>query len=501
MNSSNGGLGEADSDANGGAGEMAPRAFISYSWTSPAHQERIRGWADRLLAEGVNVVIDVYDLKEGDDKYAFMERMVADPSVTHVLVFSDCEYAKKADERADGVGAESQIISESIYKAVKQSKFIPIVCERDEQGEAMLPVFMKSRFWLDFSSEHEANASWEKLIRALHGQPLHVKPRLGARPAYLDANADENTAPIKAKFATFTAAIQRQATGIGRYRDEFLDACIAYADRLRVRRPPEEGALGATPLEDCRKLTAVRDALVDWLKLEASTTAETDLSPVLVSVLERLLELKARPPEVTHWNERWFVAQRMFVYETFLYIVAALLQRRRYEVLNELFQTHYILPETDRRGETYARFEAFQDDTSALGNVLTTDGGQRYICPAAELIKRQATRTDFGLHAIIESELLVFTATLADERALWWHPGTLLYSEHGGVPRLFLRAARRADFKNLGRILGVDSADELRRVVRESWQRHERRFSGSSFLSFPNSLLAMMNLEQLGTLR
>jgi len=32
--------------------------------------------------------------------------------------------------------------------------------------------------------------------------------------------------------------------------------------------------------------------------LEASTTADTDLSSILVKVLERLLELKARPPEV-----------------------------------------------------------------------------------------------------------------------------------------------------------------------------------------------------------
>ena len=90
---------------------MKPRAFVSYSWSSPGHQARIRLWAEQLVNDGVDIVLDVWDLKEGDDKYAFMEKMVTDESVTHVLVFSDSEYAAKADARKAGVGTESQIIS------------------------------------------------------------------------------------------------------------------------------------------------------------------------------------------------------------------------------------------------------------------------------------------------------------------------------------------------------------------------------------------------------
>lgn len=146
---------------------IQPRAFVSYSWSSQEHQERVRAWADRLMGDGVDVVLDVYDLKEGSDKYAFMERMVTDSTVSHVLVFCDREYARKADDRSAGVGVESQIISKEIYDKVEQSKFIPIVCEFNESGEAFLPAFVKSRIWLDFSTEEKANASWERLIRLL----------------------------------------------------------------------------------------------------------------------------------------------------------------------------------------------------------------------------------------------------------------------------------------------------------------------------------------------
>ena len=82
---------------------MTPKVFISYSWTSPGHQALVKQWADQLLSDGVDVVLDIYDLKEGNDKYVFMERMVTDEAVTHVLVVSDKGYSEKADARKAGL--------------------------------------------------------------------------------------------------------------------------------------------------------------------------------------------------------------------------------------------------------------------------------------------------------------------------------------------------------------------------------------------------------------
>ncbi len=52
------------------------KVFISYAW---AVQTQVVELAERLLANGVNIVLDVYDLKEGQDKYASMEQSVNDP--------------------------------------------------------------------------------------------------------------------------------------------------------------------------------------------------------------------------------------------------------------------------------------------------------------------------------------------------------------------------------------------------------------------------------------
>lgn len=106
------------------AAVVTPKAFISYSWTSLAHQSTVKQWAERLLADGVNVVMDIFDLKEGHDKYAFMEQMVTDPTVTHVLVMCDKAYAEKADARKAGVGTERRSFRKrSTTRSISRSLF------------------------------------------------------------------------------------------------------------------------------------------------------------------------------------------------------------------------------------------------------------------------------------------------------------------------------------------------------------------------------------------
>lgn len=120
--------------------DRIPKVFISYSWSSDA---QVLSLAQRLIAHGVDVVLDKWDLKEGQDKYAFMERCVNDPEITKVLIVCDKQYADKANNRTGGVGDETVIISSEIYGNIKQEKFIPIITERDEMGLLMCQLILK----------------------------------------------------------------------------------------------------------------------------------------------------------------------------------------------------------------------------------------------------------------------------------------------------------------------------------------------------------------------
>ncbi|MEA2066855.1 MAG: TIR domain-containing protein [Thermotogota bacterium] len=477
---------------------MEPKVFISYSWNDQTHQELVKHWAERLVADGIDVILDIYDLKEGHDKYAFMERMVADSSVTHVLVICDKKYAKKADLRKAGVGTESQIISNEVYEKVEQSKFIPIVCEFGSDGEPLLPAFLKSRMWINFSSPEAENENWEQLIRLLYGKPQHVKPKKGKAPTYITSDTPVPTSETSAKFNSLRQAILQDKKGISIYRRDFIESCIKYADELRIRERPQVESIGEKVLEDANKLKAIRDHLVDWVLLESESSDEEEFSETLIEVLEKLRELKSRPPEITSWNDSWVEAHSVFVYESFLYIVAALLKTGSYKVLHEIFTSHYLLPSSDRYGDSnFETFDAFYGYSKTLQAVLAPEG-RKLSSPAGELLKRHADREDLPFGDIMQAELLTLLMSFITPESEWY-PQTLHYSSHGNRYPFFIRATQHKYFKKLIIITGVESADKLREKVKEG---HERLGVNMWHdFHFERNFWSNMNMDKLDTLK
>ena len=56
--------------------DRAPKVFISYSWTSEEYRNHVIEFATQLRNHGVDVVLDAWDLKPGQDMYVFMEQCV-----------------------------------------------------------------------------------------------------------------------------------------------------------------------------------------------------------------------------------------------------------------------------------------------------------------------------------------------------------------------------------------------------------------------------------------
>ena len=476
-----------------------PKAFVSYSWTSPAHRDRIRGYAERLLADGAEVILDQWDLKEGQDKNAFMEQMVTDPSVTHVLVFSDAAYAAKANNRRSGVGTESQIISQEVYKRVDQQKFIPIACEVDDNQQPILPVYLASRIAIDFSTPEAANDNWEQLIRVLYGKPLHEKPVVGTPPAYIVTDARTPANPIAGKFMTLRQALLQGRPGVKLYRDDFIRAAVDFADKLRVRTPPDVESLPTKIEADLRTLLPVRDHLIDWLLLEGQLASDADFTPVVVETLERILSLRYRPDELTSWSDGWFDAHRIFVYEVFIYVVAALIETKHYAVLHELFTTNYLLPESQGNpGTEFDSFDAFYGYSDVLERRNQRDNLRR-LSPVADLMKDRASRADIPFPQVMQAELVIFLAALirADAR---WYPQTLVYLGFGKRFPIFIRGVQHKHFDVLASITGIQTGDALRQAVEAGMQRMGVNQWFNFVVHSHVSLWDAMNMDRLDTI-
>ena len=211
-------------------------------------------------------------------------------------------------------------------------------------------------------------------------------------------------------------------------------------------------------------------------------------------------ELKSRPPEVNSWQDTWFEAHGLFVYETFLYIVAALLKTSAFPDLNNIFTSHYLAPSTERYGEVrFGKFDAFYTSSATLNAVLATEG-QRFYSPAAELVKRQAQRADIPFADLIQADLLVLLMALITPD-ISWYPQTLHYVRYSNEFPFFMRATQHKNFKKLSIITGIDNADKLRQVVKDGCERLQvNKWHDLLFWSHVNFLNAM-NLDKLDTIK
>lgn len=304
-------------------------------------------------------------------------------------------------------------------------------------------------------------------MRLLHGKPLHQKPQTGKPPAYITDETKTPSNPASGKFAVFKNAYIAGHKGMRMYRQDFFDACVNYVDGLRPRSQPE-GHSGAKIIATFRQLTPVRNLIVDWVLLEAQSDPSEDFAEALVELLERLLNLKGHPRDIANsWNESWYDAHGLFVFETFLYVVAALLKSGAYSILNTVLMGHYLRPESDsRRGEhvSFTEFYSYCDNINAalLTEIGNTPGG-KYHSQTAELLKRCADRLDITFDAIKEADVLAQIASqLRDSR---WYPQTHYYWGWGRTAPFFLRAVQHKYFGKLGTVLGFKSGDELRAAL------------------------------------
>ncbi|SBZ97052.1 TIR domain-containing protein [Klebsiella quasipneumoniae] len=475
---------------------IQPKVFISYSWSSKTHQQHIKDIAERLAADGVETVIDIYDLKEGDDKNYYMERMIQDKTVTHVLVICDKKYSEKADLRKDGVGVESMIISQEIYSSVSQSKFIPLIFEYRENGEPYTPIFLNSRIYIDFSTPEKENDNWERLIRLLYGKPEFTKPPLGKPPVYLQQDSSTPTYEIHAKFQTLKSAIINQKPNIKECRRQFLEICRNYCVSLQVVTEPTADDFAAEILQIHRELIPVRDAIIDWISLEGETQSE-DFSKALLQFMEVLLAIRNRPKSVNSWSDFWFLSHQVFSYETFLYILAALIKIEAFQQVYILLHTSYLLPDhLTSPGMEFANYSEFFVSSDFLQSKLAPEN-YRLHSPVAELVKLSATREDVSFDDLKQADLVALMISFVNPE-IHWYPQLLLYSGYYDKYPLFTRAIQHRGFKNIATITGINDSKLLVQKLTEGDAK--KNTNNWHQFSFSRNFLEKMNISRLDSI-
>lgn len=155
----------------------APKVFISYSHDSQEHKKWVLDFATRLRYSGIDATIDLWDLKPGDDLPYFMEKNLNNSD--YILMICTNRYVEKANAGTGGVGYEKMIITSEFLSNIDSNKIIPII---RQNGTYNVPVFLKSKLFIDFSTTDDFEVNFDNLIRTFLGAPLYQKPEIGNNP-------------------------------------------------------------------------------------------------------------------------------------------------------------------------------------------------------------------------------------------------------------------------------------------------------------------------------
>lgn len=447
---------------------LPPKLFISYSWTNSDHEAWVLQLATELCNNGVDVVIDKWNLREGHDSYAFMEKMVTDKEITKVLLICDRAYAEKANVRTGGVGTEAQIISPEIYAKREQDKFVAVVVERDENGHPCLPAYYRSRIFIDLSDSSRFSENFEKLLRWIYDKPLHVKPELGPTPKFL-------TAELVPTLGTSSLA-RRASDSIRGGREIWYGATSEYlstfADNLgRFRLGKSDTECDEKLLQNIESFLPNRNEFITLLFALAQYQDNKQVAAVLHRFFELLFPYLDPPETVTSWKYSDFDNFRFIVHELFLYAIAILLKYERFNTVGSLLQNNFYVPNrVSRNTDGIVSFSNLFRPIDLLEH-RNQRLEMRRLSLRADILEKRSYDSGIQFRQLMQADFVLFVRDSLErlkksERKGRWDPVTLVYAERQDIAfELFARSQSKAYFTRLFPVFDISSKVDFDSLV------------------------------------
>jgi len=443
--------------------EENPKLFMSYSWSSTEHEAWIISLATELRESGVDVILDKWDLKEGHDAFAFMEKMVTDPEIKKVAIICDKTYSEKADGRSGGVGTEAQIISPKVYQKEDQNKFVAIVTETNEEGQAYLPAYYKSRIYIDLSDSDLYSTNFEQLLRWIYDKPFFVKPKIGKKPIFL---SDDNPISIGT-----TSKFKRALEAVRNNREHSKGAIAEYFETLVVniedfRISSTEGEFDETVIENIGKFLPYRNEAIELFLAIAQYRDTQESRQQLHRFFESLVPYMYKPETVSSHMEWDFDNFKFIIHELFIYAISSLIKYECFESVAHLLRHHYYV----ERNSDYGRnvmvpFSLFRHHLRSLEH-RNKRLGLRRLSLHADLLEQRSKTSGITFRQLMQTDFSLYIrdcldCTREDKYQDWW-PETLLYIErHSGSFEMFARAQSIEYFENIKGIFDIEKKDDL----------------------------------------
>ena len=458
----------------------SPIVFISYCWSPITNKNWVLEFAERLSRDGVNIIIDEWDAREGQDKFAFMEQMVNREDVNFVLLICNKDYSEKANKKRGGVGIESQIISAEIYNKVRQEKFIPIVRAFNEKEEPFLPTFLKTRFFIDLCESDSFEDNYELLLRRLFNKPKHSRPPIGMPPVYLQAETSTflRTAHKKRPLIESILAGKENTGGlINDYFNSFFDSMLDQRfDRIN---DPNNPPIDELILERLEPLKILRDEYLEIMSilLRYNKIADETIFQFFEEIAKQA-NMNVSDPYYDFNEHIW-----IFINEIFLYTATLLLKNHRFESLSILLKRPYPIERTAGRIEFEYFFTVFNEYCQYLDRYRNSRLNLNRVSVAADIVMERLNSKYVTKEELIDTDLVLhYSGLLLISQS--WFPRISIYRRYWNSPVCIQKMQSKRYFEMIKVLFGVDNVKELSDKIS---QLDKNLYNGvrTAYYSFP----------------
>lgn len=470
-----------------------PKAFISYARSTEEYKNKVLSFTTDLIKDGIDVILDLYEINLGNDLNSFMEKCVLDESITNVLMLIDENYANKANNREGGVGKETQIISEKVYKRVNESKFVPIIFGRDSKGEIVLPLYLQSRYFCDLTDPDSYSQNYKELVRALYGVNSIRKPEIGTKPAWVD----EQYQPTSSTFIKLESLKKgdnfKNIESLNEFLDDLRNQILGLFNAISSISSDQEYI-------DLYKL--FQPIRADYLLLLKNSKSIPNIEKELCSFFE-----KTRSK--IKYNIHFYELVLIFIHELFLYTIAFFLKKKRYSAIGYILKKSYFVEDLSSSILKPFSFLFFYSGYyhSRFDSIYNSISKHNFLSPVAEYWITNFDPSCFLVSDFIAADLIccnysVYGKSFLDSPKVWF-PLLYVYDEHHFIKNLSIKMKSLEMSTEIIKIYNYDSIDEFRaKIIDVNISRREElnniRFN--SCFDLPPFLSFYIKPESIGTI-
>ena len=428
-----------------------PKVFISYAWGSQEYQDRVVALSRDLISDGIDVLLDKWSLKEGHDTYAYMEQSVNNSNVTNVLILLDPVYAQKANDRTGGVGTETQIISPEIYNNVTQEKFLPVVMERDENGNIPKPSYLRGLLHFDLSKPDQYDDEYRRLVLRLYGVDVIPKPTLGKMPRWV---TEEASLPSSARSAISSL---KKNTNAAERRTDFISYLGTLRDNIRDFVSDTNNYLAIY-----NEMKSYRDEFLHYLN---SSSVISDANVLIGDLLQDLYDAIYESAQVAHRD-----AKQVLLHELVIYTIAYYFKNKNYSGLEYILNRTYF-GKNFRSDLPITGLHIFYHYSEAMDRAKSKEDNQNYYSGTAQhwidnIATEICNKREFAFADVLIYNYTVYGKNSNSDR---WFP--LCYVYDGEYDTIFQKTASTLISREIAerwmKVFGYSTLEEFKQKIVE----------------------------------